>query len=299
MTQATPARGVLCVGRAYCDLVFTGVPRSPSPGTEVFADGLGLHAGGGAVITAAYFAALGRPVWLAATLSTGPLGAVLDADLAALGVATDLCSRAAPGSDPQVTVVMVGQSDRAFLSRACGPAARLPDPSALKARGITHLHIGELATLVELPRLLDLARQAGLTVSLDCGWQDTVPAESAGLIGAVDVFLPNADEAAHLADAGLAAPFAPLTVIKQGAAGATAHTGDRTVSAPAQAARVLDTTGAGDAFNSGFLNCWLDKAPLRACLAAGNAIGAAAIGHAGGCTGAAALAKTPETTAAP
>ena len=35
---------VLCAGRLYCDLIFTGVPRFPSLGTEVFAGGLGLHA---------------------------------------------------------------------------------------------------------------------------------------------------------------------------------------------------------------------------------------------------------------
>ena len=39
---------VLCVGRLYCDLVFSGVPKMPVVGEEVFAKKLSTHAGGGA-----------------------------------------------------------------------------------------------------------------------------------------------------------------------------------------------------------------------------------------------------------
>ncbi|MEM7568109.1 MAG: hypothetical protein AAF321_12840, partial [Pseudomonadota bacterium] len=51
---------VLCAGRLYCDLVFAGAPRLPTLGEEVFCEGLTLDAGGGAFITAAWLAALGR-----------------------------------------------------------------------------------------------------------------------------------------------------------------------------------------------------------------------------------------------
>ena len=61
---------VLCVGRLYCDLIFSDVPRLPTPGTEVYANGLELHLGGGAVITAQHLDSLGRGVALSAFLPT-------------------------------------------------------------------------------------------------------------------------------------------------------------------------------------------------------------------------------------
>lgn len=67
------APSVVCAGRVYCDLIFTGVPQMPVLGQEVFADELALHAGGGAFITAATFAALGLKTSVAATLPAPPL----------------------------------------------------------------------------------------------------------------------------------------------------------------------------------------------------------------------------------
>ena len=45
MNAASTSGGVICAGRLYCDLIFTGLPRAPSPGTEVFASGLSIHPG--------------------------------------------------------------------------------------------------------------------------------------------------------------------------------------------------------------------------------------------------------------
>lgn len=50
--------GVLCVGRVYCDVVFSGLQDLPASGQEVYASDLSMHAGGGAAISASYFASL-------------------------------------------------------------------------------------------------------------------------------------------------------------------------------------------------------------------------------------------------
>ena len=60
MSTGSGHANVLCVGRLYCDLIFTDLPRMPTAGTEVFAGGMGLHAGGGAAITAGHLSALGH-----------------------------------------------------------------------------------------------------------------------------------------------------------------------------------------------------------------------------------------------
>ncbi|MFN3144343.1 MAG: carbohydrate kinase family protein [Paracoccaceae bacterium] len=283
MTRRAQRRGVLSVGRAYCDLIFTGLPRLPSMGTEVFAGGLGVHTGGGAPITAAHLALLGRPSALAAVLPVEPFATLVQRDLSAVGVDLRLSRAAPPGSDLQATVAMTDAGDRAFLTRRTGPAAPLPSPQDLLRMDIGHMHVGELTTLVELPELVEIVAAAGVSLSLDCSWDDEIDAKAAApLIAAVDVFLPNAAEAAQLAGQGLQRPFAPLTVIKSGAEGATAETGQGRQSAPAFAAEVVDTTGAGDAFNAGFLNAWLDGGTVEACLRAGNAAGAKAVSTRGG-----------------
>ena len=279
------SRAVLCAGRIYCDLVFTGLDRMPRLGAEVFAGGLGVHAGGGAFITAATFPALGRPSALCGVLPAEPFGSLVRADADAAGIDLRYCAAAPEGADPQVTVAIVASGDRAFLTRAPGRA--LPQMAALD--GARHLHIGELGTLREHPELLGLARAAGMTVSLDCAWDDSVTPDVAPLIAAVDVFLPNEGEAAQLARLGLPLPQGPITVVKRGAKGASAISADGRIDADAPAVEVRDPTGAGDAFNAGFLDRWLDGAPLRDCLAAGNACGAATVQAVGGVGGGAAI----------
>lgn len=274
---------VLCVGRLYCDLIFTDLPRMPTMGTEVYAGGLGVHAGGGAFITAAHLAALGHGSALAAMLPPQPFGALLSHDLARAGLDLGLCRTLPADDDPQVTVALVGGDDRAFVTRRSGPAFPPLDVNDLTALGVSHVHVGELASLVERPEIVDVARRAGATVSLDCSWDEgLVAADIAAVIARVDLFLPNEAEMRHLVEIGVPSALFPLTAIKQGAAGATLLIDGAQIHLPAQPVSVTDTTGAGDAFNAGFLSAWLDGAPPEACLRAGNAQGAQAIARRGG-----------------
>lgn len=271
---------IICAGRVYVDLIFDGLPRLPSLGTEVYAQGLGLFPGGGAFITAAHLRALGRDVALAGYLPTAPFGAALSQAMETADIDLGLCAAAPPGSDPQVTVALLQAADRAFVTRRSGPP--VPKLTSAAVRGARHLHIGELATLAEAPWLIDAARQAGLTLSLDCSWDEGLGPDVAALIAQVDVFLPNAAEVAHLTGQGLCPPFAPVTVVKQGAQGATAYVGSERVHVAARKGPVVDTTGAGDAFNAGFLDRWLSGAPIAACLDAGHGCAARAISYHGG-----------------
>lgn len=286
--------GILCVGRLYCDLIFTDVPRLPSLGTEVYAGALGVHAGGGAYITAAYLAALGERALLAGFLPRPPFGIAVAAEIEAAGIDAALCRPAGPGDDPQITVSVVASGDRAFLTRRAGPAFPAIATADLVRRGIGHVHVGELATLAEQPGLIEAARASGATLSLDCGWDEGLTGADLGrLVSAVDVFLPNAAEAQRLRDLGLPEPFAPLTVVKRGAEGASAVTGGREVRDPARPATVVDTTGAGDAFNAGFLSAWTRGEPLEACLRSGNEMGGHAVSGRGGFHGDLAAAPIP------
>lgn len=271
---------VICAGRLYCDLVFTGLDGRPAAGREVFAEGLDLRAGGGAFITAAYLAAQGVDAGLIATLPAAPFDHLVAGDIARAGI-TPHCAPAAANDEPQVTVAFPQDADRAFLTRRIGQA--IPPVQRLPAG--THLHIGELTTALEHPELIPLARGAGMTVSLDCAW-DSAALGRPGLgptIAAVDLFFPNEAEHAELARHGVTAAPAQATIVKRGAAGAEYHPAVGPVlSSPALKAVVRDLTGAGDAFNAGFLAAWLAGAEPARALAEGNRMGAEAVTQIGG-----------------
>lgn len=276
----TRPRRILCYGRTYCDLIFqTGA--LPEWGHEYFADGFAAFAGGGAFNTGAYLAALGHDVRLAGPAGAEqPFGGIIRRDLDRAGM--DGAGLVFDGA-AQVTVVVSGPKDRAFLSHSAGPDMPLPDLS-----DIDHLHIGELATLADCPALPALAREMNATVSCDCGGADIDPAPVADLLQQVDVFLPNQSEWQ-----ALGSPELPHLVVKCGGAGAELWLNGQRHSAPAVVSVVTDTTGAGDAFNAGYLHGWLTDAPVAERLALANQCGAAAVTSVGGWPGAAQISAPP------
>ena len=275
--------GILCAGRLYCDLIFSAVPRMPTLGTEVFAEHLTLSAGGGAFITAATLQALGQPASLLTTLPAAPFDEVVKSDIKTCNVNASHCSPARNGDSPQITVAIANSEDRAFLSHQSGRA--IPDIVSSNLEDFQHLHIGELRSLVEHPKLIDQARAAGLSISLDCGWDDEVMSgkiDVAPIISAVDIFFPNKVEFEHLLALGLPENLAPLTVVKCGAEGARSLDARGWQSAPGDPIEVIDATGAGDSFNGGFLSVWLENGPLMRCMERGNQCGHLAVQTKGG-----------------
>jgi len=283
-------RAVLSLGRIYCDLVFRGLDAMPQLGREIFAQEFALTPGGGALITAAHLAGLGRPSALLARFGTDPLSTALADELDALGLDLRFLDRAADAG-PQLTVVMVREGDRAFLSRRAGPARPTSFEAAIAAPEAAHLHIAEYATLHEMTDAISAAKARGLSVSLDPSWDDTLIGDPMFFERAagVDVFLPNLEEACALtgkddpevALAQLHRHF-PIVALKTGGKGALLAMNGQTLALPAPPVAVVDTTGAGDAFNAGFLDAWLDGGDARACLAAAITAGARSVQASGG-----------------
>lgn len=282
--------GVLCLGRTYCDLVFTGLSGLPVLGRELFADDIAIVPGGGAFITAAHLTSFGRPAMLVTRLGTDPLSGSLEKAIVETGVDLTFAERA-QDAGPQVTIAIVQPEDRAFLSRRAGHGRPATLAAALHAPGIRHLHIAEYATLAELPGLIDLAKGSDLTVSLDPSWDDTLINDGNFLDSCrgIDVFLPNVEELMAIARTEDAAEglqrlndHFPHVVLKRGADGGTLAQGSERIERHAPRVPVIDTTGAGDAFNAGFLHLWLSGAEGAACLESAIAAGSRSVQAAGG-----------------
>ncbi len=284
----TPA--VLSIGRLYCDLIFTGLQALPQPGREVFAADMKIVAGGGAFISAAHFAHVGRSVALVARLGTDSLSQGLTPDLAIEGLDLRFLE-VSDEAGPQVTVASVIGDDRAFLSRRAGTAQPATLEEALSWKAARHLHIAEYATLHEIPDLVAKAKAWGLTVSLDPSWDETLIYSEDFLknCAGVDVFLPNSAEAEAITgqrDASRALDILcehfPIVALKAGAEGAWVRWADTAIHLAAEKVEVVDTTGAGDAFNAGFVDLWLDGRCALDCLEAGIQRGALAVQAPGG-----------------
>ena len=173
----------------------------------------------------------------------------------------------------------------------------------LRARDITerdlrrsrHLHVGSYFLLEKFhpaaPALFRRAQKLGLTTSLDCNYD---PAETwdSGIrkvLKFTDIFFPNETEALRLTNAPDAehaarelAGLARIAVVKLGARGAVVCSEGKLFRVPAVKARPVDTTGAGDSFDAGFLACFLKGGSLEASARAGAAAGARAVSAVGG-----------------
>ena len=275
-------RNIAVVGEIYVDHIFTEFDHVPSLGEEVFAEQYHREAGGGTVNTACALARLGHGSSLFGVFGEDE-EAWLRSRLSSFGVhAEHACSSELPNA---LTVSMSTTSDRSFLSYA--GANRILEkyvalPGTLAALSMAqHIHFA-MPLGVELAKvLLPALRSAGCTLSIDPGWRKEWFQSSGSLdvLRMVDLFLPNESEAQLLTGhkepeqvlRACAALGLEHTVIKLGPRGAVALKHDRLYTMVPPDVEVVDTTGAGDAFDAGFIDAWLAGAEIeeqlrRACI---------------------------------
>jgi len=266
--------------------VFVGLERLPAPGEEIRTNSFHATIGGGAVITAVAAARLGVDVALLSALS----------DPAAKRLRSEkirVTNLRRPGEPHAVSAALSTGSERAFVTFD-GVNVRLEQRLSAALRRATgrhvHLALYPRDTTAWARRLAALRRRR-IRTSWDFGWNDVLASDPGlpALIDALDLVFVNEREAAlyagvdRLEDALLFwRDRRPIVVVKRGADGSRALSRDGDCSAGAPTVKAVDTTGAGDAFNGGFLAAWLRGAPLERCLQAGNRIGAASTRKAGG-----------------
>jgi sugar/nucleoside kinase (ribokinase family) len=142
--------------------------------------------------------------------------------------------------------------------------------------------------------ILERLRRRGATTSWDFGWHELLLADPAfpQLLASVDWIFVNEREATfYTRTRTLPAAMRSWrdrtrgTVVKLGARGVTVLGTRSTVRVTAPKVRAVDTTGAGDSFNGGFLAARLADGSLRAAARLGNYIGARNVRAPGGIDG--------------
>lgn len=283
----------IVAGDANVDLLMTGVPRVEFD-KELLAKDMNLVLGGSSSITAFNLARLGTRVGFASVVGRDTFGDFVEARLKSAKI--DVTGLRRVREKTGITIWHEHGKHRAGVTYPGTVAMfQASDVSLSLLKRARHLHVGAYFLLENLhPGAASLFRRAhklGLTTSLDCNYDPKEKWDSGlrDLLPHVDIFLPNETEAcaiSGLSDGKLAAADlsrqARIVVVKRGAHGATISTGGMLFSTKAVKVKVVDTTGAGDSFNAGFLSAYLKGQPLKACAAAGVEAGARAVTMAGG-----------------
>ncbi len=291
-------KSVLVTGELNPDLVLQGYQSFPALGKEVLVEDFVSTLGSASAICAAGLAKLGTPVSF-----IGKVGADLWGDfsrdaLAAEGVDVSLLIRD-PAVKTGVTVSVTSHSDRALITYPGAIVALVgTDVSDEVLRRFNHLHMSSYFLQEGMRRtcrdLFARARTHGLTVSLDPGFDPSERWERdlIDTLREVDLFFPNEVELAGIT--GETDPERALnmltnkrtrTIAKLGRSGCATLDKGRFVHVPAFQVEPVDTTGAGDSFDAGFLHAWLQDRPLMECLRWGAACGALSTRASGGTPG--------------
>ena len=284
---------VLIVCEINVDIVVTGVGATIDFGAERAIDDVRLTAGSSGVLTASGLAALGLQVAVCGMVGDDLFGRFMLDHLDRLGIDSGGVL-IEPEQRTGASVLLSNARDRAILTMpgamAAFSLAHVP-PGLLERAQHVHLssYFLQAALRPDVPELLLRARGAGATTSADTGHDPREEWSIDGLLEGLDVFLPNETEACAISgqadvDGALdwLAARVPTVAIKRGANGASAARRGSRVDLPGFSVRSVDTTGAGDAFDAGFLSGLLAGEDLANCVRRGNACGALTAAHVGG-----------------
>ncbi|GGM60045.1 carbohydrate kinase [Longimycelium tulufanense] len=283
-----PHLDVLLSGTVFLDIIFTGLSRPPTAGTEVWASGLGSSPGGVANLAVA-LSRLRLRTGLAAAFGEDVYGDFCW-EVLAHQEGVDLShSRRFYGWHSPVTVSLSLDRDRSMVTHGHPAPVGADDllrPPPLTRACFVHVDLHN-------DKWVWRSKEQGALLFADVGWDPTEQWEPSRLreLRGYDVFLPNAVEATRYtrkedvrSAAAVLAEIVPVVVVTRGSAGAYAldsRTGEE-VDVPGLNVNALDPTGAGDVFGAGFVLGTLAGWPLADRVHFANLCAALSVQHFGG-----------------
>ncbi|HEY2551335.1 MAG TPA: ribokinase [Streptosporangiaceae bacterium] len=286
---------VAVVGSVNADYVLS-VGQLPRPGETVAGGTLAVHPGGKGANQAHAAARLGAGVTLVGAVGTDQAAADERAALAADGVDTSALAECDGPSG--VAVILVDDRGENMIAVAPGANSRL-SAEMVTARLAGLLGPGSVVLaslevpLAAVTAAAAAARRAGATMVINPAPGMPLPAELlAGAIltpneGELRQVAPEAGDAAAAVASVLAAGAAAVVVTRGNRGAVLYRTGQAAVKVTAPQVSVVDTVGAGDAFNGALGAALSDGIPLMDCLTRAVAAGSLA------CTGAGARSALP------
>ena len=261
---------IVVVGELNPDLILSGDVTPEFGQVEKLVDKAILTIGSSAAIFACGAARLGLRVTFIGKVGRDDFGrfmcrSLAERDIDISGIVED--DEISTG----LSLILSKGSDRAILTYPGAiPHLHFSEINPDLLAQARHLHLGsyfiQKALCPDVPVLFNLAHQLGLSISLDTNYDPSGKWDGGveQLLSMIDIFLPNALECQAIAGKSNLEEAAhhlgkkvKLLGIKQGEEGARLHYGERCYQTKSIPAKVVDTIGAGDSFDAGFIYGYL------------------------------------------
>ena len=288
---------LLVIGEINPDLILRGDVVPAFGQAEKLVDSAALAIGSSSVIMACGAARLGLSVAFMGLVGDDEFGRFMLAAMGERGLDTSACV-VGPDVATGLSVILAQPGgDRAILTYPGAiPLLTAEQVDLGLLQRARHVHVGSYflqdGLRPGLPRLFARAREMGLTTSLDPNWDPRGVWDVGEILPQCDVFLPNQAELARISGsddlmAGLdwlaeRVATAGTLAVKLGKQGGVARQGSRAATAASLPVAVVDTTGAGDSFDAGFIYGYLSGYALEDALALASACGSLSTRGAGG-----------------
>lgn len=290
------SKKLLVVGELNVDLILNGIKGFPKVGTEIVAGAMDFTLGSSSAIMASNISTLGIDTSFCGMIGDDKFGDFVLEQLQLKNVNTRFI-KISPDYKTGITVVMNYNQDRANVT-FCGAmnALSINEIPWGNINDFEHFHLSNYflqeGIKNDITRIFKKAKAAGLSTSLDLQYdpEETWDFDYKTCLPFVDIFLPNESEILALTGKGTIEaaintikPFANTIALKLGKEGSRLIKDKIDIeAAPFINKNYKDAIGAGDSFNAGFIQKFLEGASPEECLKNANLMGSLNTTCAGG-----------------
>ena len=291
-------KNILVVGELNVDIILNQIKKFPVIGEEILADDLNVTMGSSSAIFASNIATLGVGTAFCGMVGKDSFGKYILNELKQKNVDTTYIT-ASEAHKTGATIVLNYSQDRANVTYCGAMSAFCSEHIPVKKLSeFRHLHLSsyflQKGLRTDIPCLFKIAKDEGLTTSLDIQWdpENKWEFDFKSCLPFVDVFLPNESEILLLTgQSQLYEAFETIgaygnkIIVKRGTEGAVSYEkGNLTYATSFLHDHFIDAIGAGDSFNAGFISKYLGGYSLEESLQFANLAGAINTTASGGTT---------------
>lgn len=242
-------------------------------GAKADVNNISFSTGGGATNAAVTFARQGISAVFMGSVGEDPAGQAVLQDLDQEGVDTSRVRISTKYNTGYSVLLLAPNGERTILTYRGASTHYHPKDFDMRGTDASWLYVSSMAGNMEvLDKLFQQAHSLGIKVCFNPGKGElSQPRKLKGLLEDVDVLLVNKQEAAMIVSGESSEELArhllhyvPVIIISDGPNGVLATDGTVIVEAGMyEDVPVIDRTGAGDAFGSGFLSQWAQGKTLK------------------------------------
>jgi len=284
-------------GDVNVDIVIPKVEQFPLPGQEDVVDRMDTYVGGGAALFTLGLGRLGLNPVFQGSIGNDCYGDFIKKEFQNNNVDTSFL-KTSEINKTGISLSFTNEKDRSFLTyRGTNAEIDLSQADMNQIEHSRHIHITQYGGKKNHKQYLELLKKIkkmqDVTVSMDVGWDDSGEWYQGiyKLFPYIDVLFMNETEAMHYGrkteakEAAMSfAKDCRIVVLKLGSKGSAAFSEHYMYEENTYKVTAVDTTGAGDSFNAGFIFGFLREKTIPECLQTGNACGALSVTAYGGNT---------------